>query len=169
VRKAVRDGRITLNAAGLIDPPSADRAWAQNTDTRKPSNSVNGKPAQAGRGARGGARPRPGPGKPAATVTLAAQNAERARWAAKREQLEYERRAGLLVDRAEAERHYFKLVRDARNQLDGLADRLGPELAPVTDPRVLTKRLRAEFKRLERQLAGEAPPAAEASDVAGAG
>jgi hypothetical protein len=155
VRKAVRDGRIpAVGKRKLVDPAAADRAWASNTDTRMPSNSVTGNPKNAAPRKRGGARRADRP--VAATESLARHHAERAEWTAKQARLDYERKSGVLVNGVEADQRFFKLARDARNAMIALADRLGPAMAPITDPRECTARLRAELLKLAHEISDSA-------------
>lgn len=142
----------------LIDPAAADAAWRDNTDLRKPRNSETGKP--------GGGRERK-PAPTSATASLARHHADRAEWTAKQARLDYERKSGVLVNSAEADQRFFKLTRDARNAMVALADRLGPALAPITDPRECTARLRAELLKLAHEISVAAEQPVEVRRVAG--
>ena len=140
--KAIADGRIpTTGPRGRqrIDPVIADVAWDQNTDPGKP------------KGPRSKAN---GSASPAAD-TQAAEHLMLTRVKRQRQQLEFDRDAGRLIDAADAYARYFELARDARDKLLGLADRLGPAMAPITDARACTLRLREEFQKLAASIAGD--------------
>ncbi|HKQ57967.1 MAG TPA: hypothetical protein VJY35_08870 [Candidatus Eisenbacteria bacterium] len=147
VQKAIATGRIPATRKGrriLIDPELADRAWAQNTDTSKPRNSVTGRPKVV---ANGHAAPPP-------AGTQAAENLKLTGIKAQMAALELDRRSGRLVDAEAADARFFELCRGFRDKLFALADRLGPEMAPITNARACTLRLREEFKKLAQELAG---------------
>jgi hypothetical protein len=88
--------------------------------------------------------------------------AVRETYLAKLARLKYEAQNGSLIDAREAEQRYFELARNARNSLLALADRLGPEIAPIMDARECTRLLRAEFLSLCSQIAAD--PAGDATD-----
>lgn len=130
---------VKIGGRKLVDPTIADVAWAENTDPGKPK----GRSAKSN-----GAAPPPQGTQAAEVLKLTGIKARMA-------QLELERRSGLLVDAEAAKARYFELARDARDKLLGLADRLGPAMAPITDARACTLRLREEFTKLAMSIAGE--------------
>jgi len=148
VRKAVRDGRIEL-VDGKIDPVAADRAWKNNTDLRKPANSVNGRP----KGARAN-------GAVSASASLATHHARRAAAQAEREELKLASERGQMVPLAAIEEEVFALHRRARDRLRLIEARLGAILSPEA-----RQMLRKEI----REVCEELGPARRATPVADAG
>src|SRR5207247_2068994 len=100
VNAAARDGRIPTHD-GKIDVEEADAAWEQNT----------GPPRK-----RGGGRPS-GAAVPNGLPSLATSNAMRVAWLARLARLEYERRAGQVVEVAVVKRQAFDAARRARDLL----------------------------------------------------
>lgn len=140
VAKAIASGRIPTVRAGrrkLVDPAIADPAWAENTDPSSP------------KGARANGS------VPPAAGTQAAEALELAR--IRRRKLEREEREAerQLVNARDAEAHFQKLTREARDKFLALADTLGLELAPITDPRQTTLLMRREFTRILNEMVGD--------------
>lgn len=121
VRKAVRQGRITL-VEGKIDPKAADKEWARNS--LKPV----GQGAHAGRrrprGRLDGARGR----SEAGPKSYAAARARREQALAELAEQELARKKARLIDAEEARQSVFKAARVARDMVLGLPDRVAPRL-----------------------------------------
>ena len=155
VSKAVRDGRITtvLDKAGKrwIDPAKADAQWAQNSDAAK---QVGGEARR-----RGGSGPaldgpqtfEPGGGQrgPSYHESRAIREAYLARLA----KLDYEERTGKLVPLDKVKVDLFRAVRQTRDMILSIPDRVSPELAGMTDPAVIRTRLADELTRALEALA----------------
>ncbi len=170
VQKAITAGRLSektrgnphgsfvRNARGhaQIDPAAADREWLSNTDelqqrenhrqAPEPSNSqeapANG---QLFPGSEEELEEPVGPQKPR-QPTLATAQAVRTTYLAQIAKLEYEERLGTLV-RADAVRlSTFNAFRGARDKLMGIPDRVGVELAAISDAHELRERLRKEIR-----------------------
>lgn len=111
VSRALREGRITADKAGRIDPAAANEQWAQNSRARGDS-----APAQI---AAAPSQPpdEPAPPAPEVTVTYADARARRERAAAEREELELAKAAGRLIDREMATKAVFEAFRGLRDRV----------------------------------------------------
>lgn len=132
VSKALKQGRISLNEHGLIDPDVADLAWARNS--------------QRQRVAQPGAEPaatEPSPEPPQVLpekLGSGPQAYQRARamrevYQAEIARLKVEKEKGELVDRAEVERSFAEALSALRTSLLGLGVRLMSDLVAVEDER----------------------------------
>jgi len=147
VQKALRDGRISRNEAGKIDPATADREWEMNTD-----------PSWGG--VRG---PGEGHGEALAapelrliqggddSSTLSRARAEHETYKAKLAQLNFEREAGSLVRKGAMEREYFTQARRLRDAVLSVPDRMDSIVAAESDPRKVRELLQ---QALEDALQG---------------
>ncbi|MBL0319650.1 MAG: hypothetical protein IPP74_10255 [Alphaproteobacteria bacterium] len=77
-------------------------------------------------------------------VAMAARNAL-ITYKAKIAQLEYNERMGLLVEAQKVRDEMFKTGRVLRDSLLNIADRLGPELVGITDPKIIHKKIKDEI------------------------
>ncbi len=146
VRYGLRDGRIRFaKGTRLIDREKADRDWADNTDTRRPRNSVNGNP----KGRRSPGRSGHGDSN---TAKLAHSNAARAAIKATREQFELERDMGRYVDREEFYKAAFEGNRKARDLLLALPKVCGPIVAKMDDRAACEEVLEREVRRICEEL-----------------
>lgn len=146
VKKALRDGRITRNDHGKIEPEIADREWEQNTN-----------PAQ---------RPDPGPlsdnerergqrdqelnppGIPSYSQSRAVKEAYQARIA----RLQYEEMTGQVVRSSSVKAEAFRRARMVRDQILAVPDRLAPVLAAEGRAREVHRLLMDELRKaLEAQ------------------
>lgn len=146
VLKALDTGRIPRRKDGKVDSRVADRAWAANTDLRKPRNSVTGRT----RAARDDfdAPLRRGPEEQLVVRGLAAAQALRARAEARIAQLRYEQMAGLLIPKADVRAQIFSASRRLQEQLYLLEDRLAPVLAGTTSIEDCRAAIRREVQQV---------------------
>lgn len=156
VAKAVKSGRISRTANGLIDPEAADRQWADNTDPSKPLNSVTGDPRHR--------RSMDSPSIPTSNqeATSTAQvgglppysqsRAIREAYEARLRKLEYEVRIGKLISADEVKVIAFNIARLTRDKLMGIPDRLAPLLAGISDCHETHKLLSAEIRLVCEEL-----------------
>lgn len=149
VAKAVKAGRISRTAEGLIDPEAADRQWAENTDPSKPLNSVTGTP----RLRRTMDSPSMSSSNPETTSTAqgglppySQSRAIREAYEARLRKLEYEVRIGKLISADEVKVIAFNIARLTRDKLMGIPDRLAPILAGISDSHEAHKLLSAEIR-----------------------
>lgn len=84
---------------------------------------------------------------PEAAAYLAAK-AVKAHFRAGLAKLEYQQRAGILVDADEVKRKWFNTLRMVRDRILQLPDRLMPILVAETDPEKVKATLRAEIIRI---------------------
>ena len=112
VRAAIRDGRIRRLPNGKIDPDEARAAWEANTDPARSkvrtSSKVRDQGAQKARGVQE-------PSAPSEPSPFQLHRTDKEAWTAQLRRLEFERKAGRLIDREAAERQVFQLARNARD------------------------------------------------------
>lgn len=163
VLNAIKDGRLSKSierdAKGRprIDPELADREWRVSTDPGK-QNNVSGA---------GGRPPAPEPKGQAALFPEATRNTAAAaggvamfggksvaQWraaqlaiATRNEELDLQQRQGKLVELEKVRAEWFKLVREARDRILIVADRLAGELAAETDQKRVHARLDRELRQ----------------------
>jgi hypothetical protein len=154
VRKAIAAKRITPNSDGTIDPERANREWAKNTFAGKTLHEA-ARPAMA--------QPRtpalPSASAPSAEATndpVAAYLRARAvseTFKAKIAQMEYEERAGKLMQATKAGEYAMQFSAIVSDALSAWPDRLTPLIAATTDERVVHKVLSNEAAALRRRVA----------------
>ena len=124
ITKAVSQGRIKpceyKGKRAVFDFDECDRSWTQNKD---PSN----------RGWETPERVDDKVDEPPQTMTFNEARTKRERYQAELARLEFEEKAGLLVDVSKVRREYFKQARNARDNLLNIPDRLAPMLIGRSD------------------------------------
>jgi hypothetical protein len=115
VQKAIASGRICTRPDGLIDQEIADRQWE---DTTRCVPSTNGQGVRITNN---------GPGSGGAEYARA--RAEREHYSALLAKLEYEERAGKLIDTDDVKAQAFRTYREFRDRLLNIPDRVS-ELKP---------------------------------------
>jgi len=154
VRRAVRDGRIPVDAKGRIDPKEADKRWELNTDLAKE------RPAKPkGKKRKLGGR---------ASQSFAESRARREEIRAQLADLELLERRGSLVPITEVRDAVFSLTRRARDLLRAIPDRTASIVAGLTEEVACHKVLSEEIERVQAELAGLEARVGAAAD-AGAG
>lgn len=131
VQKALRSGRIVAEANGRIDVVRADELWSANTRSRLGSPGLYD--TEAGR-----------------AYTQARLIIEHVR--AKREKLEYEVEAGVLVSAEKVRADTFALARRTRDRVLAIPARLAPVLAAISDPAECERLFAAELSRACEEL-----------------
>lgn len=154
VRKAIASKRITPNPDGTIDPERANQEWERNTFAGKTLHTAARSVISA-------------PPTPAPTSTLS-QPADvsrdpvatylRARavnetFKAKIAQMEYEERAGKLIQATQAGEYAAQFSSIVGDALSAWPDRLTPLIAATTEETVVHKILRQEVAALRRKIA----------------
>jgi len=160
VRKALKAGRITAGADGLIDPEVADRQWAGSTDV---SHRPQGLRLVPGEGASRVPSASPGPPEtgvsagledgPRLASSYAASRAAREAYLARLAKLDFEQRSGKLVDADEVRAQVFGLGRRLRDAFLGMPDRLSPVLAGQADQALVHRLLTEEIMVCLAELA----------------
>ncbi len=112
VTQAIAAGRITI-VDDRIDVEKADAEWAENTDLRKPCNSVTGRPKGTGRRR----------GRPPITGFQEART-RREIAVAHREEFALEQDLGLWCRRRDVERTAFAAGRAVRDRLGAFVERM---------------------------------------------
>jgi len=129
VTKAIRDGRITRNQHGKIDPAAADRQWDQNTDQAQVRDhkamSNNAKQRLRSQEQSGPSRP----GIPSYQESRAIREAYRARLT----KLEYEEQAGKLLRADEVEEVWTRFILCCRARLLAMPHALSLQVAAESD------------------------------------
>jgi len=154
VSRAVKEGRISVEVDAetgkkRVDSDAADVEWSQNTDRAKQEGALSASEARAGDA--------PGDrGEPTEEATQSSYQLARARrehFNAKIAELNYQMRAGRLVDADEVTRAAFKTARAVREAMLNIPDRLASQLAGETDARRVHDLLTAELERALEALA----------------
>jgi hypothetical protein len=149
VQKAIASKRITTLPDGTIDPERANREWAQNTFAGHTLNRTQAaaKPPRA-------ASPMPEP--PAATGDPVAQylraRAVKTSFEARTAQLEYEERAGKLIQAVRASEYAASFSAIVKDHLQARADRLAPMLAAVNDEKAIHRLLKNDDEAVLRKV-----------------
>ncbi|MEX3915985.1 hypothetical protein AB4Y43_07030 [Paraburkholderia sp. BR10872] len=154
VQKALKSGRIALNANGKIDAVLAESAWRRNTDESRRSFADLSRDTKA---LEADTPLPPADGDeafPAAASTndphmavYRAARAERETTRAKRESMELERDLGNLLDLADANRLAFTAFRTLRDSVMNVPVRIKDLLAAESDPHRIESMLEDELAR----------------------
>ena len=153
VRKAIVAKRITPNADGTIDPERANQEWAKNTFAGKTLHEAT-RPVVAQ--PRAPAHPSAGPPAEVTNDPVAAYLRARAvseTFKAKIAQMEYEERAGKLLQATKAGEYAMEFSAIVSDALSAWPDRLTPSLAATTDERAVHRILSNEAAALRRRVA----------------
>ena len=159
VQKAIATKRITTLPDGSIDPERANQEWAKNTFA---GHTINQKPAAPAPPRGGAAQPKassPPPVIPQAAEVLSDPVAAylRARavnetFKAKVSQLEYEERAGKLIQAVRASEYAASFSAIVKDHLQARADRLAPMLAAVNDEKAIHRLLKNDDEAVLRKV-----------------
>ncbi|WP_343666310.1 hypothetical protein [Paraburkholderia tropica] len=154
VQKAIKSGRIALNANGKIDAAIAETAWRRNTDESRRSFTDLSRSTRA---LESDSTLPPADGEddfPAAAksndphmTAYRAARAERETTRAKRESMELERDLGNLLDLADATRLAFTAFRTLRDSVMNVPVRIKDLLAAESDPHRVESMLEDELAR----------------------
>lgn len=140
VRDAILAGRITCEG-NRIDPEVADREWAENTDTTKPSNTVN---------RRGRPPKRPAPGTPgggsSGAVTFNSVRTQHEQLRLELARIDLETKRGNLLPTPEVKAAALAEGIRLRDAILRVPVQLAAALAAATDPRECQKMLEAELR-----------------------
>ncbi|MEO5355094.1 MAG: hypothetical protein H7835_18055 [Magnetococcus sp. XQGC-1] len=158
VRKAVKSGRIPIEADGTIDPAKANAAWERNTNPaqqRKPDPAP-AKPEPAPTPAKPPLPPvRQPPQRPtepesgpstAGMPNYQMSRAVRETYNAKLTRLEYEEKTGKLLNAEDVAKEAFALARRVRDRLLNIPSRMASVLASETDSKTIEALLSQELR-----------------------
>ncbi|XYJ11803.1 hypothetical protein ACSUZJ_07380 [Telluria sp. B2] len=146
VQKAIEAGHIVVTADKKIDSDQADRDWRNSDAVQRPAVSmtqpakrpVAPAPAESGTGVEpdfdDGADGEPEPEGDSTTRDYRAHRADREKYSALKQKLEYEQLAGELIPVEEAKRIAFTTFRGIRDSVLNVPTRLKDQLAALTDP-----------------------------------
>lgn len=158
VQKAIKSGRISAAIKGKkIDQVLADRLWVDNTDQAKPLNSITGNPKhrrdpntpKGPIGSSGGDSAGESVGGGPSYVQARAISAA---YDAKLKKLDFETKAGKLIELSAAEVIVFNQARRARDMLFSIPDRISAILAAEDDPRKVYDILTTELRRVADEV-----------------
>ena len=141
VMRALKEGRITKEPDGSIDPDKADEQWQANTDFSR-------NPDKARRTVNGETAPASGPDY---NVSRAVREAYTARLA----KLEYEEKTGLLVKAETVKLQWFNTLRIVRDRMLQLPDRLASTFAEELDANKIKAAMDSEIRRILDDAANE--------------
>jgi len=142
VMRALREGRITKEPDGSINPAKADAQWSANTDFSR-------QPDKARRTVKGEAPP--SAAGPDYNVSRAVREAYTARLA----KLEYEEKTGKLVDAEKVKMQWFNTLRIVRDRILQMPDRLAATFAAEVDTLKIKTTMDAELRRILDDAADE--------------
>ncbi len=161
VHKAIKSGRIPVEADGTIDPAKANVAWERNTSPaqqRKPE-PVNPVPTPTP------VHPQPirqpsqrsteqdaGPSM-AGMPNYQMSRAVRETYNAKLTRLDYEERTGKLLNAEDVAKEAFALARRVRDRLLNIPSRMASVLASETDSKTIEAMLSQELRIALEELA----------------
>jgi len=150
VRKAIKTGRIALEADGSVDPIKANAQWDRNTDATQQRLKQRPVPNEAIQAVREtvGESPLPSGLGSGGTTFLQARTANEV-LKAQTNKLRLARLKGELVDRAQAMAHVFKLARTERDAWLNWPARISAQLAAElgADPHTLHVMLEREVRK----------------------
>jgi hypothetical protein len=140
VQKAIASGRISTTAKGLIDSDVADEEWRRNTKTRATAaTEKEDDPDVFGAAQYNKAR------------------AVREHYQARLAKLEFEQKVGSLVSRDEVKIAAFNTLRQFRDAMLNIPDRLGALLAAETDSARCYEILATEIRKALNDFADAGP------------
>ncbi len=159
--KAIQTGRITT-VHGKINPETADREWANNTDLSKPRNSVTGEPRRrrqkgepsAPMRLNGTGRVSGGKNEARYRSTYATARAARETFLAQIARLELEERIGQFVRQDEVRVAALNSAKKARDLLTALPRRVSATIAATHDPSEVRRILEEEIEQICEDLSG---------------
>jgi hypothetical protein len=167
VQKAINTGRLSAclgkdkqGNVKIADPELADREWAANTDQSSPTNRITGEPKRRketatapyeprqaavpppkGTEDHGGAMPDKGP-------SYAKSRAIREAYMARLAKLEFDQKAGKVINADEARVAVFNIGRRARDMLLAVPDRVAPLVVGQDDAHEIHRLLMDEMRRV---------------------
>ena len=157
MQKAIASKRITLNPDGTIDPERANQEWERNTFAGKTLHQATQQPQAAPFSAP--AQPRGGAGMPSqpevSSDPVAAYLRARAvseTFKAKTAQLEYEERAGKLIQATKAGEYAANWSAIVGDALAAFADRVAPLVAAAKTEAEIHRILAGEANALRRKM-----------------
>ena len=146
VQKAISTKRITTLPDGTIEPARANQEWAKNTFASQihkpgavPPNRI--PPVH---------EPPVGSGDPVTSYLRA--RAVKESFAARTAQLEYEERAGKLIQAVRASEYAAGFSSIVKDGLMAMPDRLAPMLAAIDDERAIHRMLTADVSAVLRKV-----------------
>ena len=157
VRKAIASKRIRPEADGTIDPERANREWEQNTfaaATLRPAPAKPAKPPRRQPQARAAVPHVPAIESPSSdpVQSFLRARAVKETFNAKVAQMEYEERAGRLIQASRAAEYASTFSAIVKDHLMAMPDRLAPMLAAVDDEKTIHRMLGAEITALLRKV-----------------
>jgi hypothetical protein len=149
VQKAIASKRITTLPDGSIDPERANQEWARNTFAGQ---TVNRAPVAPPVEQRAAHTPEPtvASGDPVAQYLRA--RAVKTSFEARTAQLEYEERAGKLIQAVRASEYAASFSAIVKDHLQARADRLAPMLAAVNDEKAIHRLLKNDDEAVLRKV-----------------
>jgi hypothetical protein len=150
VQYAVKSGRIKRDANGMIDSEQADADWQRNTlhtNARRGPRKKAVAPEAQERAAEA-ASELGSPDRLASAPDFSKARAAKEIYLARLTRLEFEKRQGNLISRAEvvvATANQFRILRDA---CFNIPNKIAPQIAAETDPVTVHELLEAEITRV---------------------
>ena len=136
VQKAIISGRISTLPDGKLDPGTADKEWAQNTNARP-----------------GGFRGQPDEDDAFGASQYTRARAVREHYQARISKIDYEERVGSLVSKDEVQVAAFNKFRQFRDAMLNLPDRLAAMLAAEMEEAKCYQLLTSEIRKALNEFA----------------
>jgi hypothetical protein len=143
VQKAIASKRITTLPDGTIDPERANQDWEKNTFAGQTIHKAQTAPSPVHESPVGSGDP--------VTAYLRAR-AVKESFAARTAQLEYEERAGKLIQAVRASEYAASFSAIVKDHLQARADRLAPMLAAVNDEKAIHRLLKNDDEAVLRKV-----------------
>ena len=146
VRKALKEGRITKNKNGKIDPEVADKQWQKNTDPAQIKEAKKTEEVKEARDEVNNYNPAPlGPSYQQSRAIKEAYNAKLTR-------LQFEKESKKLISVDEVKISAFNAARMTRDRILNIPDRVIPQLVGKTDIFEMKEILKAELIKALEEL-----------------
>jgi len=139
VQKALKDGRITKNEHGKIDPVQADVDWETQTSPARQTTPIADE-MPSGQGSK---------------LDFSQARAVRELYAARIARLDFEQRNGTLVSVDQMKLEIFRKARQVRDRMLAIPGRIDAQLAAETDRRTVRKILDGEIRKALEALGHE--------------
>lgn len=136
VSQAIKDGRIKRGSNGKIDFEKADAAWEENSAPRIDDAIKRGGPSEV----------------PVTVNAYAKARAMREAYAAQLAKLEFEERAGKLIEAEKVRNAWAQVCVAIRSAVNGMPQKLAPKVFAARDLREVNEIIESECRDLLRQL-----------------
>ncbi len=158
VHKALKEGRITREADGKIDPVKADAAWIANSDpTQVEVQNTRQRHSAKKKSTSSRQTEEKEPTSPEGGPTYIQSRAIRELYVARLRKLEYEEKAGKLIPVDKVTVRWFNLSRQLRDQLLSIPNRIDAMVAAESDRFKVNQMITEEIARVLEEFSKSDP------------